>query len=336
MNKKKLDAAEMGAKGGKARAESLTPEQLSEIGRKAAEARWGRTILQATHGDPDHPLRIGNIEISCYVLSDGTRVITNRGLQQSLGMAQRGGAQRIANFMATLESKGINCKDLASRIGKPIEFQVPGGGRAFGYEAEVLADICDAVLAARAAGHLQKQQLHIADQCEILVRGFARVGIIALVDEATGYQDARARDALAKILEAYIAKELRKWVRTFPPDFYKEMFRLRGIPYSGQVKRPAYIGHLTNDLVYARLAPGVLEELRNKNPVLESGRRKAKHFQWLTEDKGHPKLLQHLDAVVSLMKAADSWDQFKVMLDRAKPKQVPMPLFDHLLEEEAT
>jgi hypothetical protein len=39
-----------------------------------------------------------------------------------------------------------------------------------------------------------------------LLRGFARVGIIALVDEATGFQRDRTKDALSKILEAYIAK----------------------------------------------------------------------------------------------------------------------------------
>jgi len=78
------------------------------------------------------------------------------------------------------------------------------------------------------AGKLHHQQEHIAEQREILVRGFARVGIIALVDEATGYQEDRARDALAKILEAFIAKELRKWISTFPIDYYKELFRLRG------------------------------------------------------------------------------------------------------------
>jgi hypothetical protein len=97
-----------------------------------------------------------------------------------------------------------------------------------GYPATILADICDVVLAARKAGVLQKQQEHIADQCEILVRGFARVGIIALVDEATGFQRDRAKDALTRILEAFIAKELRPWLRTFPDEFYQELYRLKG------------------------------------------------------------------------------------------------------------
>src|ERR1700722_15251552 len=104
------------AKGGKARAERLTAEQRQEIARKGADARWHSNLPLAEHGSPDHPLRIGDIEISCYVLADETRVITNRGIQRGLGMAQSGGAQRLANLVRAFESKGVDCKDLASRI----------------------------------------------------------------------------------------------------------------------------------------------------------------------------------------------------------------------------
>lgn len=168
----------------------------------------------------------------------------------------------------------------------------------------------------------------LRNSAKILVRGFARVGIIALVDEATGYQADRARDALAKILEEFVAKELRKWVRTFPGEFYREMFRLRKIPYTGSVKKPQYIGHLTNDLVYARLAPGVLDELRRVTPRNEKGQLKHRLFQRLTEDVGHPKLREHLASVIALMKAADTWDQFMGMMDRSLRKYKELPLFD--------
>jgi hypothetical protein len=120
----------------------------------------------------------------------------------------------------------------------------------------------------------------------------------------------------------------KRWLRTFPADFYRELFRLRGLPYNGAVKRPQYIGHLTNDLVYARLAPGVLEELRRIRPRDEKGRLKHHLHRRLTEDLGHPKLLQHLFAVTALMRASGSWDQFKLMVDRALPRQLSLPLFD--------
>ena len=167
-----------------------------------------------------------------------------------------------------------------------------------------------------------KQQEHIAEQCEILVRGLARVGIIALVDEATGFQKDRAKDALARILEAFIAKELRPWLKTFPPDFYQEMFRLRGMDYSSDtVQRPRYFGLLTNDMVYDRLAPGVLEQLKRVNPKGEVGRRKHRHFQWLTSNLGYPKLREHLGAVVATMRLSTDWHDFMSKLDKFYPRQ---------------
>jgi hypothetical protein len=108
------------------------------------------------------------------------------------------------------------------------------------------------------------------------VPGFARVGIIALVDEATGFQRDRTGDALARILEAFVAKELQPWVKTFPNEYYAQLFRLRGLEYNtASVKRPQYFGVLTNNIVYDRLAPGVLKELKKVIPKSESGRPKG-------------------------------------------------------------
>jgi hypothetical protein len=313
------------AKGGVARAEALTAKQRKAIASKAAAARWSGDIKQATHGADDHPLQIGDIKIACYVLEDETRVLSQRGLQTGIGMSISGGSfgeQRMVGFIDSLAKKGIDVKDLLTRIRNPIRFRFPGGGSlAYGYEATILADICDVILDARKKGVLLHQQVHIADRCEILVRGFARVGIIALVDEATGFQRDRTKDNLAKILDAFIAKELQPWLRTFPADFYEEMFRLRGLDYpSGTVQRPRYFGMFTNDIVYARLAPGVLEELKRVNPKTESGRRKGKYFQWLTRNVGYPKLREHLGSVVTIMKLSKDWQHFYRTLDRMHPR----------------
>jgi hypothetical protein len=323
-----MDVAELASLGGKTAAAKMTPEQRQERAKQAAAARWRAGLPVATHGDDDHPLRIGAAEIGCYVLNDGRRVISQRGLQTGIGMNVSGGAQRLLKLVGVFSSKGVDCKELTSRISDPIKFLIPAGVVAHGYEATALADLCDVILEARKAGILSRQQIHVADHCEILVRSFAKIGIVALIDEATGYQDERARDALAKILEAYIAKELRPWLPTFQPDFYKQMFRLRSLPYNGTVKRPQYIGCLTNDVVYERLAPGVLTELKRKNPADENGRRKNKHFQWLTANHGHPELRAHLKTVTALMLISDNWKEFYERLNRALPKQIQMPLFD--------
>lgn len=282
-------------------------------------------IIQATHGSPDHPLRIGDLEIPCYVLEDGRRVLHQRGMVSSLGMARGGssigGGDRLANFTVGQALQPYVSAELVRAVTDPIKFRTPRGAVAYGYEATVLADLCEAVLKAREDGKLQKQQEHIARQCEILVRGFARVGIIALVDEATGYQAERDRDALHKILEAYIAKELLPWTKRFPDEFYKQLFKLRGWQYSPlSVKRPQFVGRLTNEIVYDRLPDGVLEELRRKNPIIKDGRRAHKHHQFLTEDIGNPHLEKHLAVVTALMRASTDWGKFKRLLVRALPK----------------
>ena len=171
-------------------------------------------------------------------------------------------------------------------------------------------------------------------QAELLIRGLAHVGIIALVDEATGYQDDRDRRALAKILEAFVAKELRKWVSTFPADYYKELFRLRRWKFptlpQDQQKRPVMVGKITNDIVYARLAPGVRRELHRLTPRDERGRLKHKLFQRLTDDIGHPKLREHLASVVTVMKLSPDWETFMRNLNQILPKYADLPLFDEL------
>jgi hypothetical protein len=286
-------------------------------------------VLEAWHGSPDHPLRIGAIEIPCYVLEDGKRVLVQAGMLNALGLSQgtadkRLGGNRLTKFAETKGLSGTVNEDLIRAIYNPIKFRTPKGQEAYGYEATILADLCEAVLQARELGNLHPQQKRIAKQCEILARGFMRVGIVALVDEATGYQDVRNRQALEKILDQFIAKELARWAKQFPDEFYKHMFRLKGWEYKpDSVKRPGVIGIYTNDLVYERLAPGVLDELRKKSvELVEEGVRKTKprYFQWLTENIGQPELRSHLVAVVTLMKASNDWNSFMRLVDRVLPK----------------
>jgi hypothetical protein len=156
----------------------------------------------------------------------------------------------------------------------------------------------------------------------VVIRGLARVGIVALVDEATGYQEVRDRLALQAILDRFLRKEIAAWSKRFPDEFYQQIFRLRSWEWKGmRVNRPQVVAKYTNDFVWERLAPGLLDELRKRNPRDERGNRRSAHHQWLTEEVGDPKLAQHLYAVVGLMRAAATWEQFRSMLDRAFPKQ---------------
>jgi hypothetical protein len=202
-----------------------------------------------------------------------------------------------------------------------VSYRTERGNIARGIKAEIIPKICDVWLDADENKMLGVRQKKIAQKAKILMRALAHTGIIALVDEVTGYQRVRAKDALTKILEAFIAKELQPYVPTFPTEFYQEMFRLRGLDYPREsVKRPQYFGSLTNDIVYKRLAPGVLEELKRVTPKLGSGRLANKLSQRLTTNKGYPKLREHLGAVVTIMQLSRTWHDFLAKLDRLRPR----------------
>lgn len=343
-NKHAAALGSLGAsKGGRARAEKLSPEERSAIASDAAAARWAKqgaeSLPKAAYGSPTKPLRIADLEIPCYVLDDERRVLVQGGMIKSLGMAQgtaaaAGTGDRLAKFSETKGVKPFVSEELADLIKNPIKFRVASGATAYGYEATALVQLCDAVLAARRENRLHYQQAHIADQCEILVRALAKTGIVALVDEATGYQEVRARNALAEILEAFISEELRKWVRTFPAEFYREMFRLRGWDYSNlkpNSPKPLTVGKFTDDLVYKRLAPGVRDELRKLTPRDERGFLKTKLHRRLSENVGHPKLREHLAVLVALMQVSKTWEDFMEKVNMVLPrydKTLPLPLQD--------
>ena len=178
--------------------------------------------------------------------------------------------------------------------------------------------LCDVYLKARTDKALTKTQEPLAIAAEILVRSLSKIGIVALVDEATGFQDVRKRDDLQKILKAYISEELLPWTKTFPDEFYKQMFRLKNLAYDpASVKRPSFIGKLTNNLVYKKLPPGILEEMKERTPKSAEGNYTARFHQNLTLDIGQPTLRGHLQQVIVLMRISANWRAFERNFVRA-------------------
>ena len=209
------------------------------------------------------------------------------------------------------------------------------GGQRRGVDATLLPEICEAWLKARDAGALRPQQYRIAEKADILKRTLAHVGITALVDEATGYQEVRDRHELHRILEAYIAKELLPWTKRFPEEFFRQLFRLRGWQYSPvSVKRPKAVGRIMSELIYEKLPDGVIEELGRRNPVVsDDGRRRHRHHRFLTDEVGHPHLDKHIASVTALMRASSSWQGFKRLFDRASPPPVGQEELPGILEQ---
>ncbi len=286
--------------------------------------------LKVLAGAPDRPLVIHNVEIQVYVLENEIRVITQRGLYGSLDTT--GGGHAPAELDSVLMPRIAQAKwlqpymseDLRRILSSPIEFSPPHGGRtAYGYPADAFVDLCEAILKARDNDSVSTQQEAIVRRADLILRGLARVGIIALIDETTGYQEIRISRALAIILEKYIAEELQPWVKTFPIEFYREICRLNGWPKEYELNRPGVVGKYTNNFVYSRLAPGLLEALREKNPSLPNGNRQSKHHQWLNKQLGHPELQKRLEGVIALMKASESWEEFERSMNRVYPKPGP-------------
>lgn len=275
-------------------------------------------------------LPIAGVRIPCAVLSNGQRVLTQEGFLEALGRSKKAGGHQIGQvdnlppFLAAKNLQPYITADLV-RSTTPVPYMPlrSGGKYAVGYTAEALPAVCRAFLQARRDGALHSSQVHIADQAEVLLGGLATVGIIALVDEATGFEKVRRRNALNKVLEQYIAKELMSWTKRFPDEFYEQMFRLKEWAFNEETfsKRPGFAGTLTRKLIYEKLPDGVLEELLQKNPSDGSGRRKHKHHQWLTPGIGHPALQKQVTEVTLLMRLSDSWTGFLSQFARAYPTE---------------
>ena len=333
------------AKGGKARAERLTSEERKAIARQAAEARWENANIPSAICEGE--LVIAGKTISCSVLENGKRLLTQRTFLTALGRSSslpggtgmRSGNVGLPPFLAA-ENLRPFISDELRELTTPLVFRNTRGGRALGYDATLLPLVCEVYLNAKDAnnkaekgkGFLTEDQHRIVQTSELLMRGFARVGIIALVDEATGYQEQREKDELSKILSAYVNPVLIPWLKDkFPVEFFKEIYRLHGWEYkiNSRGKRqghPQYIGKLINRWVYEQLPHGVLElpngvldVLREKNPITEAGYRKHKHYQYLTEDIGISHLDDHIKRLLVAMTLSDNIQQFETFFARMFP-----------------
>lgn len=272
---------------------------------------------------------IGNVALPCGILDDEdrTHILSERGLFAIFGMRGRGarGGHRLVSILGKKHLKPLLDNESWADIERPIRYY-DGKVETFGYKSTLLGRIAKALSEANRLGLLRTEpEKRYAIQAEILRDALVNVAVDALIDEATGYQDVREKGALANILEKYIAQELQEWTKTFPYEFYKQIYRLKGWGKITNQKKPGVVGHYTNDIIYDRLAPGLLDELRRTNPILPEGYRKNKHHQWLTPDLGHPKLKIRLEAVIALMRASTRWDGFRRLLQRAYPKHGETP-----------
>lgn len=314
------------SRSGRATAEKMTAEQRKERAMKGVEARKAKAELPKAFYRGT--LVLGDMSISCAVLEDGRRVISENGINSTLGSS--GGKSLKLRDKNDFEHGPLPLF-LSSKALHPFILEVfdevdllpitylDNKKEMVGYSASILPKVCEVWLKARDAGVLQQSQIPKTVKAEIMMRALAHVGITALVDEATGYQADRDKQELAKIFEAFVAKELQPWIKTFPDAYYKQLFRLYELPEpkKGDMSKPQFFGKVTNKVVYKKLAPEILEEL--KKEVKKQGKKGSKLHQSLTPDFGHPKLKEHIAGIIGIATFAENKEQFFERVDMIYP-----------------
>lgn len=263
-------------------------------------------------------LPIGDRKVDCAVLENGKRVISQNAVFEAFGRPPRGnmpsrndGTQILPSFLDAKNLRSFITQEVRDGI-KGVEYISKSGKEILGYDATVIPLVCDVYLSARNARVLTTNQLPLAEGSELIVRSLSKIGIVALVDEVTGYQQERERNELYKLLSKYLSEEKLAWAKRFPDEFFKQLYRLKNWDYPTGSSRTPYVGKLINQLVYEKLPPGVLEELTNRNPTNPTTkRRKWKHHQFLSEDLGQSDLRDHLLQVIALMRGSPNWKSFE-------------------------
>lgn len=283
-------------------------------------------IPRATHSGKWVFDEESGLSVQCYVMDNEERVLSLRGSSRAMGLSGGGSTALVRNLNAKWIAPYLS-EEVKSWLYHASRNELPDylsdkGTKFTPIEASTFVDICKAYVDARHDGALSTdKQKEVADRMYAIMTAFAKIGLVAIIDEVTGYQDDRDRDELQKILSRYISQELMPWTKRFPDEFYKQMFRLKGWEYKGASK-PGIVGKITNQYVYNYLPKGVIDELRTKNPKNQNGNRKAKHHQFLA-DTGAKHLDNLLQQEMALMKASDTWDEFDRLFKKSmgEPEQ---------------
>lgn len=268
-------------------------------------------------------VKLGDKNIPCAVLIDNNnkpvRVFIEREVVGLLTGNKKGG---LGRYLKPKNLKPYVPKKFIGGIkNSVIKFKL-NGRDAHGFVGTDLIDICKMYYDARKDGKLLQSQQNLADVAEMIVFAFAKTGVDAIIDEVTGYQDIRVKGALQEILNKYLLDEAKKYRVTFPLELYREWFRLNSWEWKKEnaQKRPGVIGRWTNQYIYERIAPNILKELERKNPKNKKGYREHKHFQFLTDEVGEPKLREFFGGLIALARASMTWRKYITLVERAYPK----------------
>jgi hypothetical protein len=255
----------------------------------------------------------GETELPCYVLNDERRIISRTGATSVLTEKKGGG-----NFESYTKVESLKSY-LPNEI-PMIEFTIEGvaNKRVMGIEAETFLDICRAYVSAWQNDATTERQTEIAKKASMFLAACAKVGLIALIDEATGYQYQRAQDALTFKLKVYLEEEMREWEKTFPDELWQEFGRLTH--WTGSVaQRPKYWGKLVMELIYGYLDKDVAQWLKTHAPSPKHGQN---YHQWLSSQYGLKKLIEHIWLTIGVAKACHDMSELRDKMAQLFGKQM--------------
>lgn len=312
------------AKGGEARAKALSPEERSRIAREAVEKRWAKAGKLRPEAERVglRAIEVGSfkdefgIDVDCYVLNDAqkTAVISQRGMAQAIGFSKRG--DRLAVFANSKTMDGYIGRDLREKLSSPLVFQRkyaaaenPVGDKSHGYDATILIDICQAILAASKDGKLAgpRYEKMIAN-AQVILGASAKSGIKGLVYALSGYNP--TAQEVIDAFKAYVQEEAKKYEREFPNELYLQWHRLYKIPVPERGK-PWQFRHLTVKHIYYPLAKSngkLLTLLRALKA--QDGSRQNKLFQFLN-DIGARALRMQLGRVLEMGESSKNQDEYE-------------------------
>ena len=314
--------ADRASKGGAARMKKLSVEERKALASAAAKARWRKVgageYASLVNEDATQNtetanlpvakwpgvLTIGNIEIPVYVLHDGRRIVSRTGATTVLTGGKGGG--NLESYVQVRALEPYMPNDLHVRM---IDFTIPEvvNKSVKGMDAETFLEICSGYVRALQDSKLTDVQIGIAMRAAMFVTACSKVGLIALIDEATGYQYRRPDEELQLKLRLFLLEEMRKWERTFPNELWEQFGRLTN--WKGAIhQRPKYWGKLVMELIYEYLDPDVAEWLRENAPTPKHGQN---YHQWLTSQYGLKKLIEHIWKVVGIASTCSDIDELK-------------------------
>lgn len=291
------------------------------------------TGMPDLHAVREGKLALGGWELDCHHLNNDRRLIAQKSFAGVLEMKQRTSGpftRRLSHLIDNPILRSRKMLALKQLIDNPISYRTMAGAKSLGYEATSLIEYCKAVLEARRTGYLIGDiALRYAMNCETFVIACAKVGIIALVDEATGYSEDKKKTEYRELFKEFIREEIRSWEKEYPDQFFDLIYRLYGLKRS-KGNHPQFFGKFIRYHVYRPLAASngaILEVLDEKNPVMYGGR-KYKMHQFLTDHVGLPSLRSHLWQIIGIGKAARTRQSFNTAFKRAFPQTGDQEEFD--------